>query len=334
MVIFLYANLGEHSPVIDIHHLMNVIPFIQEKWSDIGIRLNFPTDELNKFWKTADEHQIPAESRNTFCCIHMLKQWLEGNDNASVDALIKAIDAPYIGLGNKISRIKIVLTSESLTTSVNTEESITNPPEKLEQPYIDMKAKFCLELSKSQYTISDTLVYLKLSNVKSEIFEDIADYMNLIKLLENHDLLSKTDLSWLKYIATYSNCAKAMEIIENYETLLIADKIVWSSKHPSGTYLVGKISKSSEFVTIKDSGDAKSVASKIVSLQETDSKSESSEVGSVIFYWRIIKDVAIKVPNYIDVFLAKECRNACLTHVGIMVDGKQHLKCIDELTGT
>ena len=313
---------------------MNVVPLIQEKWAEIGTQLNFSSEELNKFWLTADYHQIPDESRNTFCCIQMLKQWFETNDNDSVDALIKAIDVPYIGLQSKIPSIRSILTTESLTTSVDTEElAATIPPGKLEQLYMDMKAKFCLELSRSQHSIDDVILYLKLCNIKSEIFTKVADYPSLIRLLEKHNLLSQADLSWLKYIATCSNCKKATEIIENYEKTLIADKIVWSSKHPEGTFLVGRVSKSPEFVTIKDSSDAKSAASEIVELKDTDSITDSSEVGSVVFYWRVVRKVTINFLKFINASVAKKCSDARLTHIGIMIDGKLDLKSIDKPTG-
>ena len=313
---------------------MNVVPLIQEKWAEIGTRLNFSSDELNKFWLMADDHQIPGESRNTFCCIQMLKQWFETNDNNTVDTLIKAIDVPYIGLQSKIPSIRSILTTEPLTTSVDTEQlATTMPPGKLEQLYIDMKAQVCFELGKSQHSIDEVMVYLKLCNIKSEIFTKVADYPSLIGLLEKHDLLSQADLSWLKYIATCLNCNKGTEVIENYEKTLIADKIVWSSKHPEGTFLVGRVSKSPEFVTIKDSSDAKSAASEIVELKDTDSITDSSEVGSVVFYWRIVREVTINIPKFINASVAKECSNACLTHIGIMLNGKLDLKSIDELAG-
>ena len=317
------------SAVVDIHQLMNVVPLIQDKWSDIGTRLKFSPGELNKFWKTADEHHIPAESRNTFCCIQMLKQWFEANEKPFVDVLFKAIYVSYIGLNDKMSRIKAALTSESFTPSIITEG--TKLPEKLEQQYIDMKAKFCLELMESECKISDVLVYLRLCNVKYELFREIFDYPSLIILLEKHDLLSKADLSWLKYIATSSSCTKATQILKNYEKLLFADKIIWSTKRSKGTYLMGKISSSSEFVTIKDISNAKSIVSKVMNLQETDSKLDSSEIGSVIFYWRIIKDVTIQIPEFVDPLVAKKCKDACLTHIGIVKDGKIDLQRVDKL---
>ena len=314
---------------------MNVVPLIQEKWAEIGTRLNFSSDELNKFWLMADNHQIPAESINTLCCIKMLKQWFETNDNNTVDTLIKAIDVPYIGLQSKIPSIISILTTEPLTTSVDTEQVETiMPPEKLEQLYIDMKAQVCFELAKSQHSINEVIVYLKLCNIKSEIFTKVADHPSLIRLLEKHNLLSQADLSWLKYIAKCLNCKKATEIIENYEKTLIADKIVWSSKHPEGTFLVGRVSKNPEFVTIKDSSDAKSAASKIVELEETDSITDSSEVGSVVFYWRVVREVTIDIPKFINASVAKECCNVHLTHIGIMMNGKLDLKSIDELAGS
>ena len=330
----MYIDLNKTS-VVDIHQLMNVVPLIQEKWSDIGTKLNVLPDQLNKFWQTANEHQIPAESKNTFCCIQMLKHWLEENDNPFVvDLFIKAIEEPYLGLENKISSITAILTSKPLMiTSANGKERATNPPDNFEESYIDMKAMFCLELAKSQ-PINNILVYLKICNIKSEIFEKAADYPSLIQLLEDNGLQSRTDLSWLKYIAKCSSCMKATEIIEKYERLLFADKITWSNNHPKGSFLVGKISKSPEFVTIKDASNAKSVASKLVRLEVTDTNLDSSGEGSVLFYWKVIKDVTIYIPECIDTVIAKECEKACLTHIGIMNNGKLDLQCVDELIST
>ena len=330
---YIYVDFENSLSSVDIHQLMNIVPHIQEKWSEIGTMLKFSPKKLNEFWQRGDKHQIPVESRKTFCCIQMLKQWVEASDSASIDELITAINVPYIGLGHKIPSIKAALTSELSATYGSKGEFSTKPPEKLEQPYIDMKANFCKELSKSQHTITDILLQLQLCEIESEIFTKITDLPSLIKSLESNNLLNKTDLSWLKYIATSLKCSKAIEIVENYETLLFADKIIWSSKYPKGTYLVGKISKSSEFVTIKDSSDAKSVASRIVQLKETDSMSDFSQTGSVIVYWKVIKDVTINIPDSISAFLARECKNADLTHIGILMDGKLNLKCINELTG-
>ena len=327
-------DLNESVPAFDIHRLMNIVPLIQEKWSDIGIRLKILPDVLSKIWQTGDDQHIPSQSRNTFCCIQMLKQWAETSNNVTTSALVDAIDVPYIGLRNKISNIKAVLESGSLATGVSEEGLPINPPQKIDQPYVDMKANFCKELSRSQLTIDDILLHLQLCKIESEILAEISDFLSLIKTLEKNELLNKTDLSWLKYIGTALKCTKAIEVIENYETLLFADKIVWSSKHPKGTFLVGKVSKHPEFVTIKDISDAKSAASRAIKLKETDSTTDFSQTGSVIIYWRLIKGGVIDIPNSFDAIVKKECRKACLTHVGIMMGGILNLKCIiDELTG-
>ena len=333
LCIFTYIDFKNSSLSVDIHQLMNIVPHIQEKWSEIGTMLKFSPHKLNEFWQRGDKHQIPVESRKTFCCIQMLQHWVETSDSTSIDELITAINVPYIGLGHKIPSIKAALRAELSASFDSTGEFSMKPPEKFEQSYIDMKANFCKELSKSQHRITDILLHLQLCEIKSEIFTKITDLPTLVKALEKNNLLNKTDLSWLKYIATSLKCSKAIEIVENYETLLFADKIIWSSEHPKGTYLVGKISKNSEFVTIKDSSDAKSVASRIVQLKETDSMSDFYQTGSVIVYWKVFKDVTINIPNSISVLLARECKNVDLTHIGILMDGRLNLKCIDELTG-
>ena len=312
----------KNSSAINIHHLMNIVPFIQEKWSLIGTRLKLSSDKLDDIWQAASEQQIPTESRNTFCCVKMLTSWYETSDDVSADAIIMAVDVPHVGLKSKISSIEAALKSEYVPMDSSAGLSVTNPPEKFEQPYYDMITNFCLELNKSQHSISAVLVYLKVCNINPDVLKKVSDFPELARSLERHKLLNKTDLSWLKTIAHYAGCRKAIEVIEEYESSLIADKIPWYSSHPKGTYLVGRTDKKPENVTIKDSSDAKSAVSKIVSIQESDSVLDSSESGSVTFYWRIINEsVRINTNKVVYLSLIKECKKANLTHVGFMCDG-------------
>ena len=325
------VHVGQNKEV-NIHQLMNIVPFIQEKWSLIGTRLRLSSDKLDVIWHTASEQQIPAESKITFCCVKMLTSWYETSDNVSVDAIIMAIDAPHVGLKTKISNIETVLTSEYATIDSIVGETVTNPPEKLEQPYFEMISNFCSELCKSKHSISDILVYLKVCKINPDVLENISDFPELVRSFEKHELLNKTDLSWLKNIAYYARCRKATKVVEEYETSLLADKIPWYSSHSKGTYLVGRTDKKPEIVTIKDSSNAKSAASRIVNIKESDSVLDSSEVGSVTFYWRLTsKDVGIQIPEVADASLIKKCKNVDLTHIGIMINGILTWANIDEI---
>ena len=308
---------------------MNIVPLIQEKWSFIGTRLKLSADELDNIWQASNEEIIPTESINTFCCIKMLTRWFETSDDVSVDAIIMAVDAPHVGLKTRISSIKAALTSEYVAT-----ESCagTNPPQRLEQSYFDMITKFCVELSKSQHSISDILAYLKVCKINSDVYTEISDFPELVESLEQHKLLNKTDLSWLKNIANHAQCTQATEVIEGYENLLLADKIPWYSGHTEGTFLVGKTNKKPESVTIKDSSNAKIAASRIVNIKGSDSILDSSEVGSVTYYWRVVdKAVRIKIPEAVNPSLLNECKNSNLTHVGVMIDGNINLASVDEI---
>ena len=312
----------DQNKEITIHQLMNIVPLIQEKWSFIGTRLRLSSDKLDDICQAASEEQIPAESKNTFCCVKMLTNWYETSDDVSVDAIMMAIDAPHVGLKTKIANIETVLKSENTTVDNSTGRSVATPPEKIEQSYFDMVTDFCLELSKSQCSISDILTYLKVCNVNSDVVEEIHDFPELVKSFERHELLNKSDLSWLKNIAHHAQCAEATAVVEEYESLLMADKIPWYSSHPKGTYLVGRTDKKPENVTIKDSSNAKSAASRIVNIKESDSVLDSTEVGSVTFYWKLVnKGATIQIPKAADDLQMKGCKNAGLTHVGIMVDG-------------
>ena len=325
------VHVGQNKEM-NIHQLMNIVPFIQEKWSLIGTRLRLSPDKLDVIWHTASEQKIPAESKNTFCCVKMLKSWYETSDNVSIDAIIMAIDAPHVGLKTKIPSIEAALTFECVNINSSAETSVTNPPEKLKQPYFDMITEFCLELSESQHSVSDILMYLKVCNINSDVLENVSDFPELVRSFERHELLNKSDLSWLKNIAHHAQCTKATEVVEEYESLLIADKIPWYSSHTKGTYLVGRTDKKPENVTIKDSSNAKSAASRIVNIKESDSVLDSSEVGSVTFYWRLTtKDVGIQIPKVADASLIQECKSVDLTHIGIMINGILTWANIDEI---
>ena len=327
----MYVDQKKDSSQINIQQLMNIVPLVQEKWSLIGTRIKLSSDKLDGIWQAASEQQIPAESQNIFCCVKMLTSWYETSDDVSADTIMTAVDAPHVGLKAKILSIETALKSEYLpvVTSVGTS---TTPPEKFEQPYFDVITNFCLELSNAQHSVTDILMYLKVCKVNSDVGKDVADFPDLVRSFERHKLVNKTDLSWLKNIAHHVRCTKANEIIEEYESMLLADKIPWYSHHPKGTYLVGRTDKKSESVTIKDSSKAKSAASEIVNIQETDSILDYSEVGSVLFYWKIVnEEVRVKIPKVADLSLIIQCKNADLTQVGIMIDGNLNWVDIDEI---
>ena len=322
----------DQNKEITIDQLMNIVPLIQEKWSLIGTRLKLSSDKLDNICKAASEQQIPAESKNTFCCVKMLTSWFETSDDVSVNAIMMAIDAPHVGLKSKITSVETVLRSENTAADNSTERSVANSPERLEQSYFDMVTKFCLELSESQHSISNILVYLKVCQVNSDILEEISDLPELVVSFEKHGLVNKSDLTWLKNIAHHAQCTKATAVVEEYESLLMADKIPWYSSHRKGTYLVGRTEKEPENVTIKDSSNAKSAASRIVNIKESDSVLDSTEVGSVTFYWKLVNEgVGIQIPKAADASLIKECENAGLIHVGIMIDGNLNWTTIDEM---
>ena len=320
----------DQNKEITIHQLMNIVPLIQEKWSLIGTRLKLSSDKLDDICQAASEQQIPAESKNTFCCVKMLTSWYETSNDVSVDAIMMAINAPHVGLKSKITNIETVLRYENTTVNGSTGKSV--PPEQLEQSYFDMLTKFCVEVSESRHSISDILVYLKVCKVNSDILKEISDLAELVISFEEHELLNKSDLTWLKNIAHHAQCAEATAVVEEYESLLMADKIPWYSSHTTGTYLVGRTDKKSESVTIKDSSNAKSAASRIVNIKESDSVLDSTEVGSVTFYWKLVnKGATIQIPKAADDLQIEGCKNAGLTHVGVMVDGILNWTTIDEI---
>ena len=322
----------KHLSEINIHQLMNIVPLIQEKWSFIGTRLKLSSDALDDIWQVASEQHIPTESRNTFCCVKMLTSWYETSEDTSVNAIITAVNAPHVGLKTKISNIEVILKSDYVPMDSSVGQPVIYPPEKQEQPYFDMITNFCLELNKSEHSISDILMYLEVCNINSSVLEKVTDFAKLIKSLEKHELLNKADLSWLKSIVHYAHCTKAIKIIEEYENFLMADKISWYSGHPKGTYLVGRTDKKPENVTIKDSSDAKSAVSRVFNIKESDSVLDSSEVGSVKFYWKVIKEgIKIQLPKGADASLVRKCKSASLTHLGIMTDGNLSWVAIDEL---
>ena len=296
---------------------------MQEKWYMVGVRLNIPPTILGDICKECYDNQIPADSADTFCCIKMFRYWLSYGDNISVDTLLNVLET--VILKYKISSIKGALGFRSI------KDSYSSPPEKQQQSYSTMIAKVCGQLNKSEVDINDVLVYLKLSNIDLNVLNDVATFSDLIISLEKHNYLNKTDLCWLKYIVDYTNNPDAQEIIKNYETSLLADKINWYSNHSTGTFLIGKFSNQPETATIKNISLAKSVASEIAGITNTDSILDHSELGSVICYWKIINNIEFKIPENLSISVKIKCENAGLTHIGKATNDTKQLVRIESL---
>lgn len=324
----------EEFPKLDINHLINILPFIQEKWQLIGIKLAVPTDILDRICEEADKEQIPQESIKTFCCIKMLTYWFQNGDNVSADTIINIIKVPHVGLKDKISVIKDILTSQQFDSSKIQKKFATSPPGDHEAPYVDMKTNICKELNNSQCSLNDVLLYLENSNIDPFVIKNISSFPDLFKSFEAHGLMHKGEPGWLKAIAKHVKCEKALEIIENYSALLIADKTICShdsfSKIKNG-FVVKFSDKDLEKSTIKDCSNAKSTVSSIVGLNETAGTLDSAEVGSLTFYWKVKESTTITIPKFINASLIKKCKDAGITHIGTIANGKVQLVAISEL---
>ena len=333
-VLYTTTGNGKSFPTLDIYQAMNVLPLIQEKWQLIGRNLGLSVDNLDQIFQEARVQKIPEESSNTFCCAKMLTCWFQSSSHVSADTIMGVISAPHVGLTKeKVSMIKAALTSYSFDSSNVTKEYATSPPKGHEQPYVEMKANVCKELIKSNCSIDDVLLYLETANVDPNVFKNISSFPNLCKSLEKHNHMNKADLSWLKAIAEYMKCEKALEIIENYEVLLVADKTNWDNiLNKTNTGFIAKVSNNSlENCTIKDCSNAKLIGSKIFGLNKTDSILESVGVGSMIFYWRVKENTSITLPEVVNSSLMGSCKEAGVTHIGTIIDGNLQSRNIDEL---
>ena len=330
----LYLYTDENLPELDINQLMNTLPFIQEKWQLIGIKLKVPTDKLDLISQKAKQ-TVPSESFNTYCCIKMLTYWHHNSDQVSADVIINIVSLPHIDLQDKVSSIKEALTSQHISSSSSTPKTYAiSPPEGHEEPYVEMKTNLCKELNSSQHSTDDILLYLQNANIDPDVISNISNFPSLFKSLERHDLIHKAEVGWLKAIAKYAKCEKGLEIIEKYSSLLIADKIICShdSFRKISNGFVAKCSDNSlEESAIKDCSNAKSTTSKIMGLKETDGILDSTEVGSLTFYWKVKENITISIPKFIDVSLIKNCKDAGITHIGTITNGEVQLVDVTEL---
>ena len=327
----------------DINQAMNILPYIQEKWQLIGRNLGVSIKNLDSICREAHEQEIPQESSNTFCCAKMLTYWIHsGSSNVSADTIIEVVSALHVGLTKeKVSRIKAALDSSNVTKEYATSppegheksrEYATSPPEGHEKSYVEMKTNVCKELIKSNFSIGDVVLYLEMADVNPNVFKDISSFPNLFKSLENHNHMNKADLCWLKDIAKHMECEKALEIIENYENSLLADKTNWGNiLNTTNNGFLAVSNKSLENCTIKDCSNAKLIGSEILGLNETDSILEATGVGSMIFYWRVKENINITLPEVVDSSLMRSCKDAGITHIGTIIDGNLQLRIIDKL---
>ena len=197
-----------------------------------------------------------------------------------------------------------------------------------------MKTSVCKELNKSECSIDDILLYLRIAKTDPNVLKGVSNFPELFNSLEEHGCMNKADPSWLKDIARHAKCSKALEIIEKYSLLLVADKTMWGHDklNENDKYLAAEFSnKTPDNCTINDGSNAKSNLSKIHSIKETDSTLHSSEVGSLTLYWKVKDNVTITFPKILDSSLAKKFKDAGISRIGTVIDGKLELISIAKL---
>ena len=330
----MYIGNNDNSEKVDINKLMNVVKHLEDKWELVGNLLLVPKDELNSIYSNVmiNRKDTCESFKKSTCAIKVLTYWLRNSEDISVTAFIKAISAPYAGLGNRIEAVKDAL------KSVPSKGSISDRPNTHKQSDIDMMADYCSELSKS-CKLEDVLVFVKLITGKGKkYFNDIDDFGDLMLLLQTYGYLSSADLSLLKKIADHFQCIKGLNVIEKYETQQpLVNKTTWShhhTSHPKEAFVVGRVDIKPEDATLKHTSNAKSVVCKLTNIDQTDAFLDHAEVGSVILHWKIVnKRSRLTLPKTITPFELKECKASGLTHIGIMTDGNLKMKKIDELQG-
>ena len=315
---------------------MNILPFVQEKWQVIAFNLGVPKEKLDWISQEADRGKIPLQSLNTFCCIKMLTYWFQNSDNVSADAIIEVIKAPHVQLGlkDKIQSIQDALTSSNIDLVKTSKNYATSTPESHEIPYIEMKTNVCTEFEKSQCNIKSVLLYLQNTNIDPAILGNISNFPDLFKSFEAHNLLHAGDPAWLTTIAKYVQCPKALEVIERYSRLLIADKTICSHdsfNKPINGYVAKFSHRTLENFTVKDCSDAKATVGKILDLNNTDGILDHSEVGSLTFYWKVKENITITIPKFTYASLIKHCKDNGITHIGTITDGNLQMVNISEL---
>ena len=315
---------------------MNIVRFVQEKWQVIGLNLQIPRERLDWISEEADRENIPLQSLDTFCCIKMLTYWLQNSDDVSANAIIEVIKAPHVGLKDKIPSILEALTSSTVDFKLDktTKKYATSPPESHEMPYIEMKTDVCNAFEESQCSINGVLLYLQNINIDPDILRNISSFPDLFKSFEVHNLLHAGDPAWLTTIAKYVKCPKALEVIEKYSRLLIADKTICSCdsfNKPINGFVAKFSDKTLENCTVKDCSNAKTAVRKILDLKDTDGILDHSEVGSLTFYWRVKENITITIPKFTCASLIKNCKDNGITHIGTITDGNLQLVNISEL---
>ena len=169
---------GDNLPNLDINQLMNTLPFLQEKWELIGIKLGVSTDMLDLICQEAEKAQVIPDSLNTFCCIKMLTYWFQNSDNVSADIITDIVSARHVGLIDKVTNIRDALTSNEVgTSSSKLHQCATSPPEGSEVLYVEMKTNICKELNTSHCNFDDILLFLQNSDIEQEVLENVSNFV-------------------------------------------------------------------------------------------------------------------------------------------------------------
>ena len=248
VVMSFYAD-DDSGEKADIIKLYNIIPYVEEKWLEIGTRLKVPQEILDNIGEKAYERKVALKSKNRFCCNQMLAHWHRNSKDNSVNTLIEAIKAPHIGLQSKISSIVDALNSSPLCldTKKDIYEFVPEPPERHEQAYANMKADFCAELhtcsmESSTCSVDRAINFMKSNGTIISDHEQVKDFVDIVNWLDKHSHPRSRFLPWLERIASYCKCTKAIQIIEEYEQCYPINhpeeyKQCYPVNHPNGTVI-------------------------------------------------------------------------------------------------
>jgi len=339
---YLREKGGHTKP--DINDLMNVVPMIAPKWSLLGTKLNIPESILTWISKSGTDMQ---------CSVKMLNWWLNANDRACWDDLLRVLKLPFVGLLNVAEKLKEQLSAPHAEMSGFNNSTASASPVKL----TDSGKKYtCLMMDLIEMLPADSWKKMQMAlkhyvdpnsglypgEVDPAVYESVRSVSDVLASLRKHQLLTPVELGWLKFLVDdVIKCPEASQRIKNYEASTDNSPLLGNVHFASGQRSTEEIALLScrsdiqpETATCNNLRLAKAGSTSYIGIKEHEAVLQSVSVGSIIFYWRIpvLKAREVKLSRSISLEVKKALDRAKITEVSVMVDERCDTISVGDLT--
>lgn len=319
---------------------------IAPKWSLLGTKLNIPECILTWISKSSSDIQ---------CSVKMLNWWLNTNDHASWDDLLRVLELPFVDLVDVAEKLKEQLSAPYAGMGGFNNSTASASPVK---PTDSGKKYTCLMIDLIEILPPDSWKKMQMAlkhyvdpssglypgEVDPAVYKSVRSVSDVLTSLKKYQLLTPVELGWLKFLVDdVVKCPEASQRIKKYEAATDSNLLLGNVHFASGqqsteetAFLSCRSDVQPETATCNNLRLAKAGSTSYVGIPEHEAVLQSVSVGSIIFYWRIpvLKARELKLSRSVSIQVKKALDAAKITEVSVMVDKRCDSIFVEDLTVT